>query len=40
MRGILIGSSICMLSPQMMNYLERIKRYGIVGGYVSLGVGL
>jgi len=34
-----IDSYICMLSPQLMIYLEKIK-CGLVGGYMSMGVGV
>lgn len=30
---------MCMLSPQLVGFLERVKRYGLVIGGASLQVG-
>lgn len=38
MRAGPIGSYVCKLGSQLLNYLGRIRRYGLVGGGASLGL--
>lgn len=38
MRLLPIGSNIWMLGPKVVDYLGNIRKCGLVGGAVSLGV--